>query len=146
MKRVLGFIIAATLAFTLSMCSSATEEIPLQSYWKVNKMYSNGELMTLPQEQNSQMYFINNMDLSGVCGCNNFFASFYAQADKGLINIECKMKTRMMCPDMSYEEKFIENLDNAAKYTLEGEIMVIKDKDGNILFELEKTVRNREMY
>lgn len=146
MKRVLSLIIAVSLAFTFSMCSSATEEIPFQSYWKVNKMYSNTEAVAVPQDQLSEMFFLNNMDLSGVCGCNNFFASIHVQADKGLISIKPKMKTRKMCPDMSYEDKFMENLGNAAKYTLKGENMVIKDKDGNTLFELERTPINKEMY
>lgn len=146
MKRILSLITALALAFTFSMCTSGTEQIPGKSYWKVTKMYYNNTEMALPAEQTSEMFFINNMDISGLCGCNNFFASYWAVAEKGSINIEPKMRTRKMCPDMNYEENFIDNLSKAAKYKLNGEKMTIKDKDNNTLFELERTEINRDQF
>ncbi len=146
MKKLTTILLAISVAFIFSMCTSGTEEIPFKSYWKVSGMYYDSQQVALPEGQTSEMFFINNMDLSGLCGCNNFFASFWAVADKGTINIEPKMRTRKMCPDMGYEEKFMENLSKATSYKLKENKMTIKDKDGNVLFELEKTEINRDQF
>lgn len=146
MRKLLLAIMGAVIALTFSMCSYGTEEIPFQSYWKVNKMVYNNQEIALPEGQTSEMFFMNNMDISGLCGCNTFFASFWANAEKGTINIEPKMRSRKMCPDMNYEEKFIENLTFAKKYSLSEGKMLIKDKDGNTLFELQKTQINKEQF
>jgi len=82
--------------------------------------------------------------VSGNAGCNNFSGSYEVDGDS--ISIGPLATTRKMCAQpegvMETEQAFLQNLDNAATFSITGDTLTLFDKDGGklLVFSLQQPI------
>lgn len=123
------------IALTLSL-SSCGNSIPVESHWSVEALYSNGNAIAIPAGHNPGISFLKDNKIAGETGCNRFFGDFKANGEE--ISFGNMGSTRMMCPQMEFENSYMEALGNVASYAMESDTLTLKDKDGNIIAVLKK--------
>lgn len=73
--------------------------------------------------------------VSGSAGCNNYFASY--QSRTNTLTIGTPATTRMYCAEpagiMNQETLYLSNLEGAATYAIEGDLLMIYDTTGKTL-------------
>ncbi len=62
--------------------------------------------------------------LAGVGACNRLTGT-YAATESQKLRIESLASTRMMCPDMEAERKFIETLEATTHYDMDGPMLLL---------------------
>ena len=123
------------IALTLSL-SSCGNSIPVESHWSVETLYSNGNAVAIPAGHNPGISFLKDNKIAGETGCNRFFGDFKANGEE--ISFGNMGSTRMMCPEMAFENAFLNVINETAQYTLTDKSLALKDKDGNIIAILKK--------
>jgi heat shock protein HslJ len=73
--------------------------------------------------------------VAGNSGCNRF-AGGYETAEDGSIKIGPLAVTRMACPEMGEEAKFLAALDATRRYERDGTRLSLRGEDGGVLIEL----------
>lgn len=126
-------ILIAPLAF--AMCSD-NGNIPVESNWELEYIYSDGSQMAPPDDHNATIAFLNDSQMAGDTGCNRFFGNFTASDDK--LEFNNVGSTRMMCPQMQFESAFLSTIENTASYNVSKNQLVLKDSLGNIIALLKK--------
>lgn len=77
--------------------------------------------------------------ISGNAGCNSIMGGFTAVPAEGKISFDKIASTRMMCPDMSFEQSLLQALDKVTGFKNEGSgKMVLLGADGSGLISLRK--------
>lgn len=142
MKKILNSAIALATLFTLSMCSNKTSSIPVESNWEVNGIYVNGNKITPPDDQKANMLFMKDFKISGDAGCNKYFGSY--KADGKNLKFDGIGMTRMLCPNMNFENAFTTNLDSVSTYQITDVTLILKDNSGNNLIELNQIPVEKE--
>lgn len=89
------------------------------------------------------MRFGDDNTLTGHGGCNRFFASYETDSEGGL-QIGPVGSTKMACPPkiMDAETGFFNLLQNASTYSIEDEVLIIFDSEGEALFDFVRRVEN----
>lgn len=128
-------LISMTFAFT-SCCSS----IPVESHWSVETLYANGNSIEIPAGHNPGISFLKGNKIAGETGCNRFFGDYESDGEK--IIFTNMGSTRMMCPQMEFENSYMQALGNIASFTITQDTLTFKDKEGNIIAILKKTEPN----
>lgn len=122
MKKILA---AVALLVAMTACGGAQNNKPLEgTVWKLSSMEGipasaiegEGDAFTL-------LFNGEEMLVSGRTNCNRFFGSYNA-ADGALAFGDMGM-TRMACPDMQYEDAFVEMLDKVDGFSIEGEELTL---------------------
>ena len=80
-------------AFMFAMCNS-NGNIPVESNWEVEYIYSDGAVIAPPAEHEASLAFLKDNKIAGATGCNRFFGDFTAQ--EGKLKLENVGSTRMM--------------------------------------------------
>ena len=110
------------------------EPLTLDGTWKVISM--NG----VEEMENPPTITFNSEEkrVSGFTGCNNFFGSY--DPDTKQMDFSKMGTTRKMCPDMSVENNFLNNLREISHYQIEGNQLLFYNKDNGVLMtcEIEK--------
>ncbi len=96
--------------------------------WKVISLEGMDELYQNPTIQFDEK----NNRISGSTGCNNYFGSFKIQNDQ--LIIDDMGMTRKMCPDMTLENNFINNLKRVKHYRTEQDKLLLLNSTFKILF------------
>ena len=124
----------ATVSFVFSMCSG--NNIPVESHWALKNLYSGGMEVGIPEDHTPALLFLKDGKISGETGCNRFFGDFTSD-DKALkfTNIG---STRMMCPQMEFENAYLTALDSVVAYLIMDNTLTLKDHQGNIIAVLER--------
>lgn len=125
----------AAIALLLSI-SSCNGSIPVESHWSVESLYSNGSQIEIPAGHNPGISFLKDSKIAGETGCNRFFGEF--RTDGAEISFANMGSTRMMCPQMAFENSYMQALDNVASFEFETDKLILKDKDGNTIVVLKK--------
>lgn len=68
--------------------------------------------------------------LAGRTNCNRFFGTYAVKGSE--LDLEAMGMTRMACPDMQYEELFVEMLDEVDAFKIKGEELSLLD-DGKVI-------------
>lgn len=122
MKKILA---AVALLVAMTACGGAQNNKPLEgTVWKLSSMEGipasaiegEGDAFTL-------LFNGEEMLVSGRTNCNRFFGSYNA-ADGALAFGDMGM-TRMACPDMQYEDAFVEMLGKVDGFSIEGEELTL---------------------
>lgn len=95
--------------------------------------FNNGNGMESNQAtQNITVTFGEDGNVSGNAGCNNFSGSYTVDGDS--LSVGPLAVTRKMCVEpegvMETEQAFLNNLSNAASFTVMGDTLTLYDKDG----------------
>lgn len=135
MKKFMYQLAILIAPFAFAMCSE-NGNIPVESNWELEYIYSNGSEMAPPEEHNATIAFLKDSQMAGDTGCNRFFGNF-AATDNTLEfnNVGC---TRMMCPQMQFENAFLSTIEKTASYNVSKDQLVLKDSLGNIIALLKK--------
>ena len=135
MRRLaVQFVLAAAIS-VFTMCSN-NNGIPVESNWELESIYFNGSTMTPPEDHAPTLAFLKDSKIAGETGCNRFFGDFTLAGEN--LKFENIGSTRMMCPQMAFENAFIGAINKTAQFTLAGDTMALKDNDGNIIALLKK--------
>lgn len=135
MKRV--FLMVATVAATMLFCMcSGKNDIPIESNWRVEHIFKNSQEVVIPAEHDVTLAFLKDSKIAGETGCNRFFGDFkISENNLELSNIA---STRMMCPDIQFENSFLEVIKSAASYNVNEDKLTLKDSSGNIIVILKQ--------
>ncbi len=125
----------AASAFMFAMCNN-NGNIPVESNWEVEYVYSDGAEIAPPAEHEATLAFLKDSRIAGTTGCNRFFGDFTAQ--EGNLKLENVGSTRMMCPDMAFETAYLGAIANSVAYTVSNDELALKDNNGNITVLLKK--------
>ncbi len=105
--------------------------ITLNNKWKVVSMQGVDSF-----ERNPTIAFDDKeKKVSGFAGCNNFFGAY--ESSDGQLNLNQMGLTRKMCPDMTVEKAFINNLESVSYYKIENEKLKFFGKDDVIMISCE---------
>ena len=135
MKKFMYKLAILIAPFAFAMCSE-NGNIPVESNWELEYIWSNGSEMSPPQEHNATIAFLKDSQMAGDTGCNRFFGNFTATEDK--LEFNNIGSTRMMCPQMQFESAFLSTIENTASYNVSKDQLVLKDSLGNIIALLKK--------
>lgn len=101
----------------------------LQTYWVLTHI--NGESIgAAPKE--ASISFNDEGRVSGTLGCNNFFGTYFVKKDK--MSIDYTGATKMLCSEMSVEEKYLAALkSDITHYTIHDSELTIYAKNQEVL-------------
>ena len=135
MRQMITLLLIALVSAVFAMCTPK-KDIPVESNWAVDKLYVEGNEISVPEGHNPYLAFLKDSKISGETGCNRFFGDFSVKGKElGFTNVG---STRMMCPEMAFENAFMGAISSTAQFTLADNTLVLKDKDGNIIAILKK--------
>lgn len=88
--------------------------------------------------------WLENGQVNGIAGCNNYFGGYTTQGRNG-IEISELGSTRMMCPEeiMEQEQEFLAALQSATTYRVEGGVLTLTYPGGTLQFEDQGTLEPR---
>jgi heat shock protein HslJ len=142
--KTFTFAIAAFLALVLTaQCGNrrGVSQIPLVgTEWKLTKL--NGASIVGGSIDSYTLMFHDEGKISGVGDCNRFSASFTKGENGGqsvgtLAIGSDLINTRMTCPDMAHETKYLVMLREINSYRIDGEQLMLT-KNGNVLAIFER--------
>ncbi len=135
MKKFMYQLAILIAPFAFAMCSE-NGNIPVESNWELEYIYSNGYEMAPPEEHNATIAFLKDSQMAGDTGCNRFFGNF--AATDNTLEFNNVGSTRMMCPQMQFENAFLSTIEKTASYNVSKDQLVLKDSLGNIIALLKK--------
>ena len=135
MKKFMYQLAILIAPFAFAMCSE-NGNIPVESNWELEYIYSNGAEVTPPEDHDATIAFLKDSQIAGDTGCNRFFGNFTATDDK--LEFNNIGSTRMMCPQMQFESAFLSTMENTASYNVSKDQLVLKDSLGNVIALLKK--------
>ena len=103
-------------------CRKGKNNLPLQgTEWHLMRMM--GQDLTI---DNDKFVFTFSADgeFAGTGACNRIFGA-YKSTDARALKFENIASTRRMCPDANLETQFVEILDRATHYEVDGNILMI---------------------
>lgn len=121
---------AAVASFSFTMCSSSGN-IPVESNWRVESLHSDGNEIAVPADHDATLAFLKDSKIAGDSGCNKFFGDF--KADKNSLSFSNMGSTRMMCPEMQFENAYMKGLAEVGSYKISGGRLMLLDNSGEII-------------
>jgi CubicO group peptidase (beta-lactamase class C family)/heat shock protein HslJ len=126
----------STICFLISLLwlSGCTDtETPLNTpasiydtKWMLKEL---GEHPDITSEKNVFIQFLSeDRKLIGNSGCNNFFGQYEINND--LLSITNLGSTKMMCPDMTIEDAFLQFLPKVQRYEVNGAVLILYGENG----------------
>ena len=99
------------------------------TYWKLVEL--NGGAVEPGEDRELHMILRGDDRVGGYAGCNQFTGSVTVTGDA--ISLGPIASTRRMCADaMQQEDDFLQALENASRFAIEGEDMAIENAGGEI--------------
>lgn len=107
------------------------KQINLYNNWKVISMKGIDSF-----EKNPTIKFdTKEKSITGFSGCNNFFGNF--DSDKQILSLGEMGMTRKMCPNMTLENTFINNLKNVSTYKIDNSKLILYNKENQKIITCE---------
>ncbi len=125
MKKILA---AAALLAAMTACGGAQKGLPLDgTTWKLAKMEQIPSAVITAETDAFTLQF-NAADtlVSGRTNCNSFFGKYEVKGRE--LDFENLGMTRMACPEMEYEQVFVEMLDEVNHYEINGSELKFYDE------------------
>ena len=105
-------------------------------------MLVSGHNISMPDSQDEIPFLefdVKGKKISGFTGCNRIFGPLDVKSFiKGIPHFEQLGMTRMLCHDNGLERAFMDGLSKATVVQMQGENMILKDKQGTILLSFKK--------
>ena len=130
------FAAAALLAAAVA-CGNRND-LPLEgTYWKLSSMAGiPSEAIAVSDAAFTLRFDASDAMVNGRTNCNGFFGGYAVKG--GSLEFSDMGMTRMACPDMEYEQLFVEMLDAVDGYSIEGSKLVLSD-DGEVVAVFQAT-------
>lgn len=122
----------------LGSCATQKSAYQVSGEWNVTGL--NGKQITPEADKTPFLGFdLNEGRVYGFTGCNRLTGAFNAaEFTKGTADFTKLGCTRMLCHDDKYETEFLSALSKVTASEVEGDKILLKDKDGKVLVTLEK--------
>lgn len=135
MKNIIPPLFILLMAFSCTTISNSStsskvgkHQVSIENtHWKLGD-HTKGKTPTI---------IIENGKISGNAGCNNYFANISINENNGDFIISKMGSTRMMCNNTNEENRFMNILQTANKYTSNGETLELY-KDHLLLIRFNK--------
>jgi heat shock protein HslJ len=122
------------LAVVLTACSPSAAFTPKLggTQWTLSSL--NGQ----PAQPGGTINFDSNGQVNGSSGCNSYFGTYETSGDK--LTFSEMGSTLMACmePMMQQETDFFQMMSSVKSYSVEDDVLSLKDESGNTLAELKK--------
>ena len=135
MRKMITLLVIALISGIFAMCAPK-KEIPVESNWALETICTDGNEISVPEGYSPYLAFLADKKISGETGCNRFFGDYTAKGKN--LTFTNVGSTRMMCPEMAFENAFLNVINETAQYTITDKSLALKDKDGNIIALLKK--------
>lgn len=137
MQRIHLFSFMATALLVLTSCKSGKTLV------KPSELAGEWNIVTVggqePQVSKAAYIGLDGTRLYGCAGCNRIMGKFMATDDKaGELTFTSVSSTRMLCSQMEGEQAVLQALNQVAGYTGTAQQLVLTDKKGKELMQLEK--------
>lgn len=129
MKKMIFVLAIAVASFSFIMCTN--NNIPVESNWTVTSLYADGNEIAVPADHSATLAFLKDSKIAGGTGCNRYFGDFKEDGNK--LSFNNMGSTRMMCPDMQFEDAYLKALANVAAYRIDGGKLELLDNSGEII-------------
>lgn len=131
MKKL--FVAALALAAMTACCGGAADATLEGTTWKLSKM-EGIPATAIDGESDAFTLVFNAADtmVAGRTNCNRFFGKY--EAGEGKLELCPLGMTRMACPDMEFENAFVQMLDEVDRYEISGTTLKFYD-DQTLLAE-----------
>lgn len=134
MKKIFYVLPAVMMLF--ASCATKSAYV-LAGEWNVVNL--NGEQITPSEETPFIGFNLNDSQIYGFTGCNRMNSELNAKDFmKGKADFSKVATTRMMCGEDQYEGKFLKALNQVTASEVNGNDLLLKDKDGNVVMTLKK--------
>lgn len=129
MKRLI--IATAAVAAVMSGCKKNECDVTLlySTPWVLESVVVENESMQMPVNS-PVLIFTDSAAVNGTGGCNHFFGSYEANSD-GTITVNTVGMTRMLCPDASFEDKYIDILGGVTAFEVTESSLILKHGEKN---------------
>lgn len=101
-------------------------------YWRLAELEQDA---IEPDDQGRRMPHLifkqQDFKLTGSTGCNTLNGTFSA-AETGALNIVATSTTRMACPEMLYESRFLQMLDDISDFKVANDSLILRDEKGQV--------------
>ena len=78
MRKMITLLLIALVSAIFAMCTPKNE-IPVESNWAVDKLYVEGNEISVPEGHSPYLAFLKDSKISGETGCNRFFGDYKAK-------------------------------------------------------------------
>lgn len=130
MKKIIVLLAAAVATISFTMCSN-NGKIPVESNWAVESLYSGSGEIAIPADHKATLAFQKDSKMAGDSGCNKFFGEF--KAGSSSLTFSNMGSTRMMCPDMQFENAYMDALSKVASYKISEGKLLLLGNSGDII-------------
>jgi len=126
-----NLVVLFVFSIILVSCNSENSIEKLESQnWEVTQINDSKDLSKTP----TLSFNVAEKTIHGNAGCNNYFGDYTVTETNVAFN---KMgATKMMCPDISVEDQFLETLEKVTMYKFEGDKLVLLSASGDELMIL----------
>ena len=120
------------LLVAVAGCKSSDNSLTLlrAKEWQLKSMTENGKEVKNPQ-QIPTLVFSDSSAVYGSAGCNRFFGT-YEVGEKGKMTFKTGGATMMYCPDMDFENQYLQALPLIRKFAVDRQKLTMKSGDGQV--------------
>lgn len=132
MKKINLMMLTALVLLVGCKGKEEATELLKAHEWQLESMTEKNQQIKNP-ENVPTLIFADSSAVYGSAGCNRFFGKYTAEKD-GKISIEPGGSTMMYCPDMDFENQYLQALPLIREFAVDERRLTIKSGDGQ--FEL----------
>lgn len=138
MKKIMMIAAAAVLAFTAMSCKNAPKYELTDGEWMLISWNDEGGEEMMVTANRPTMKFDAEMKVHGFAGCNQFNGRYEVTGQT--IKIDMGAMTMKMCMDMTTENHMVMLMPNVVHFEIEGNQLILSNKDNKELFRFDNTV------
>lgn len=137
MKTIVKIATAALLAVAAMSCKQAPKYALTDGQWVLISWNDVGGQEQMVVENRPTMQFAADALVSGSAGCNRFSGRY--EVNNEMIVIDLGAMTRMMCLDMTLENRMVEQMPNVDRFEIDGNQLILFGGE-NELFRFDNQV------
>jgi heat shock protein HslJ len=119
---IVSILVVASFVAGCCACRKGKNNMPLKgTEWHLMRLM--GRDLSVDADK-FLFTFSEDGEFGGTGACNRIFGAFKSN-DQRAISFENLASTRMMCPDANLEAQFVEVLDRATHYEVDGNVLMI---------------------
>ena len=104
--------------------------------WQLQRVEIADQNIAIPAEA-PELNFTDSLTINGKGGCNYFFGVY--KADKrGTITVEPQGMTKVMCPDVQFEDQYIKALGQVNEFEFDGAYLELENEPLDITLVYKK--------
>ncbi|MEP7037277.1 MAG: META domain-containing protein, partial [Acidobacteriota bacterium] len=110
--------------------ASSVETVSLENTaWRWQESENSQEKVTVDKPENYEIQFNANGELGAKADCNGGGAKY--QAENGKLTISPLIRTQIFCGEDSLDKRFVQGLEKARTYRVEGNFLFIESANDN---------------